>query len=215
MPIGRCRWSNCTICFGEYLVMKIEALLQATLIQAFIFIQVFCLVIFTIASDCIVTGFSSLDIYRHADQDWYILLNPTFLEIFEGIVLLICFYVLRYSFLIRNYPKEFLIKQEILFSLICSVILNLITENTFNNPGFSSSTTNCLLGLMTLPYFLNLLRAALFTSYLASIGKQATFYFPYPFMWIFRDFSKFVFEPYCIRVFEGYLCSREPQSSLD
>lgn len=65
-----------------------------------------------------------------------------------------------------------------------------------------------------MPYTVNLLRALLFTSYMAAIGRQATFYFPYPFMWIFRDFSKFVFEPFCIRVFEGYLYSREPQSRL-
>lgn len=105
-----------------------------------------------------------------------------------------------------------MIKQEILFSLICSLVFNIITENTFNNPGFASSTTGCFLGLMTMVYSLNILRALLFTTYIASIGREATFYFPYPFMWIFRDFSKFVFEPYCIRVFEGYLCSREPQS---
>lgn len=63
--------------------------------QAFVFMQVFLLVLFTTISDYIVTGFSSLDIYQHADQDWYIFLNPTFLEIIEGCTLLLCFYSLR------------------------------------------------------------------------------------------------------------------------
>ena len=90
----------------------------------------------------------------------------------------------------------------------------MVSENTFNNLGFSSTKTNCLLGLMTVPYALNLIRATLFVGFLALIARQTTFYFPYPFMWIFRDFGKFIFEPYWIRVFEGYLANREPQSKL-
>lgn len=96
---------------------------------------------------------------------------------------------------------------------MCSFCLNVVSENTFNNPGFADAKSNCLLGLMTMPYALNLARAALFIGFLALVARQATFYFPYPFMWIFRDFSKFIFEPYCIRVFEGYLANKEPQSS--
>ena len=59
--------------------------------------QVVLLIFFTIMSDIIVTGFSSLDIYRHADQDWYILLNPTFVEMMETTLLLVCYYILRYA----------------------------------------------------------------------------------------------------------------------
>ena len=29
--------------------------------------------------------------------------------------------------------------------------------------------------------------------------------FPLPFTWIFRDFSKFIFEPLCLSVFRNYL----------
>lgn len=58
-------------------------------------LQVVFLIVFTIMSDIIVTGFSSLDIYRHSDQDWYILFNPTFLEIIETVTLLVCYYILR------------------------------------------------------------------------------------------------------------------------
>ena len=66
-----------------------------------------------------------------------------------------------------------------------------------------------------MPYALNLLRAGLFVGYLSAIARTATFYFPYPFMWIFRDFGKFIFEPYCLRVFEGYLANREPTSKRE
>lgn len=106
-----------------------------------------------------------------------------------------------------------MIKQELLFSIVSSFLLNVVSENTFNNPGFSNTKTNCFVGLMTMPFALNLIRATLFIVFLALIARQSTFYFPYPFMWIFRDFGKFIFEPYCIRVFEGYLANREPQSN--
>jgi hypothetical protein len=33
--------------------------------------------------------------------------------------------------------------------------------------------------------------------------------FPLPFTWIFRDLSKFIFEPVCLRVFRKYLVEKE------
>lgn len=182
--------------------------------KAFLLMQGVLLIFFIAVADYLATGFSSLDIYRANNQNWYFIFNLTLIEIVENCVLLLCFYVLRYFPLIRNYPREFLIKQEILFSLVCSVLINIVSENTFNNVGFFKSKKGCFLDLVTWPYALNLLRAILFIGYLSLITRQATFYFPYPFMWIFRDFSKFIFEPYCIRVFEGYLANREPQSRL-
>lgn len=75
--------------------MRIGVLQYALLTKFFVLIQVVLLIVFTIMSDIIVTGFSSLDIYRHSDQEWYILLNPTFLEILETTILLACYYALR------------------------------------------------------------------------------------------------------------------------
>jgi hypothetical protein len=108
-----------------------------------------------------------------------------------------------------------LIRQELLFSVGVTFVLSFISESTFSTTGFGNEKTSCLLGLMTMPYAVNLLRASLFIGYMAMVAKQATFYFPYPFMWIFRDFGKFIFEPYCIRVFECYLANREPQSKRE
>jgi len=36
--------------------------------------------------------------------------------------------------------------------------------------------------------------------------------FPLPFTWIFRDLSKFIFEPYCVHVFRKYLKEKEKAS---
>lgn len=63
--------------------------------QAFASIQVLLLIVFTAASDNIVTGFSSLDIYKPSKKDWYLFFNPTFVEMVEGLALLLCFYCLR------------------------------------------------------------------------------------------------------------------------
>lgn len=93
-------------------------------------------------------------------------------------------------------------------------MLNFVSESTFSTTGLGNSKNNCLLGLLTMPYALNILRASLFIAYMAAVARQATFYFPYPFTWVLRDFGKFIFEPYCIRVFEGYLANREPLSRL-
>ena len=57
--------------------------------------QAAMLVFFTSISDILVTGFSSLDIYRASDETWYIIFNPTAVEIFENCILIICYYVLR------------------------------------------------------------------------------------------------------------------------
>lgn len=63
--------------------------------KAFLMVQAVLLVFFTSISDILVTGFSSLDIYRSTDEDWYIIFNPTMIEIFENGMLIVCFYVLR------------------------------------------------------------------------------------------------------------------------
>lgn len=58
-------------------------------------IQAIFLVFFTTISDVLVTGFSSLDIYRSSDEIWYIIFNPTVVEILENCILIGCYYVLR------------------------------------------------------------------------------------------------------------------------
>ena len=39
-------------------------------------------------------------------------------------------------------------------------------------------------------------------------------FFPLPFTWILKDFSKFIFEPLCVEVFKEYLEKKEPESIL-
>jgi hypothetical protein len=61
-------------------------------------------------------------------------------------------------------------------------------------------------------FVMNMFRMLCFALYMRYISQHCFFYFPLPFAWIFRDFSKFIFEPYCIRIFEAFLQEREPES---
>ena len=72
--------------------------------------------------------------------------------------------------------------------------------------------SKCFIGIYAAPFAFNLIRMLLFNGYMSALSKHCSFYFPYPFAWIFKDLSKFVFEPYCIRVFEQYLSAKEPVS---
>lgn len=76
----------------------------------------------------------------------------------------------------------------------------------------ATEPTYCLFKQFTLPFSINMMRLVCYTIYMQYISRRCFFYFPLPFAWIFRDFNKFIFEPYCIRVFESYLYEREPAS---
>lgn len=153
------------------------------------------------------TGYPALDRYKEGGSSWYAIINLTTLEMLELLVLLGCFYT------VRNYPKEFMVKQELLFTLVVNFILSQLAQNTYANPGFSSSLSQCYFGAFTGIFTLSMLRLVLFVGYLTYISRNCFFYFPLPFAWIFKDLSKFVFEPYCIRIFEAYLNVKEPNSS--
>lgn len=159
---------------------------------------------FFLMSNTYYTGFASLDSYSQNDRAGYFILNLTFLEIFENSLLLGSFYVLR------NYPSEFVVKQEFLYSFLCNFFFSILTEGTFNNRGFGGHTVKCFLGTYSAPYAVNLMRAASVILFLHFVSRKCFFYFPLPFAWIFKDLSKFIFEPYCIRIFEAYLQKMEP-----
>lgn len=179
------------------------------LTQLFIGIQ---LVMFTplfILSKKYTTGYASLDSYLSGSTIGYTISNPTFLHIAEVSLLF------GSLFLLRKYPNEFMIKQELLFSLVVSLVCSFGAELTYNNRGFGGSIQSCFLWTFTTQYLLILLRGVAFAAFMFYLSKRCLFYFPLPFAWIFKDFSKFIFEPYCIRIFEAYLVQKEPNSRLD
>jgi|JI10StandDraft_1071094.scaffolds.fasta_scaffold135296_6 hypothetical protein len=153
------------------------------------------------------TGVRSMDAYVSTHQLSYSILNWTYFSLLENSLLFGCLYVLK------SYPDEFKIKEEVCFSFAVNFTLNFISEFAVNNKGFGRSTTQCVLGSLCANYVLNLLRMVAFVGYLTYITRTSFFYFPLPFAWIFKDLNKFIFEPYCIRIFEAYLHSQEPKSN--
>jgi hypothetical protein len=65
--------------------------------KAFLLFQALSLVALVLMSDVIVTGFSSLDIYKEGDATWYVVFNPTFFAVVECSLLMACYYALRFA----------------------------------------------------------------------------------------------------------------------
>lgn len=81
------------------------------------------------------------------------------------------------------------------------------------NAGHSAETqTSCTFGLMTSKGLTDLLRALIFVVSLAWYTRKTYALFPLPFTWIFRDLSKFIFDPTCVSLFRKYLQEKEPKS---
>ena len=72
----------------------------------------------------------------------------------------------------------------------------------------------CVFGLFNLLSFCEIIRNSGFVLILFHVTKNSTETFPLPFLWVFKDLSKFIFEPVCLRVFMDYLEKKEPQSRL-
>lgn len=71
----------------------------------------------------------------------------------------------------------------------------------------------CLFGIVTLSGLGDLLRAVAYLSSLIYCTRKCYGLFPLPFTWIFRDLSKFIFEPLCVKVFREYLNEKEQNKS--
>jgi hypothetical protein len=52
-------------------------------------------------------------------------------------------------------------------------------------------------------------RAFTFVFFLFWFTRKCTDEFPLPFTWIFKDLSKFIFEPMCVQIFRRYLEEKE------
>jgi len=147
----------------------------------------------------------------YAAFDWYSpdsvvameIYNVTFFHILESLLLLLCFVINR------HYPREFNIKSEILLAALLSIVFsNGIEFSSFNN-----QSDSCVFGLLHFNTVGDLFRSLGFVAVLYYLTKKSNQYFPLPFTWIFKDLSKFIFEPTCIKVYQQYLSEKEPAGS--
>lgn len=116
--------------------------------------------------------------------------------------------IFRKLIFFRNYPKEFAISREISLSFLINYLLNwyyalLVTSNHV------TTEKHCLLGLFTPKGLGDMCRAFTFVFFLFWFTRKSTDDFPLPFTWIFKDLSKFIFEPMCVQIFRKYLEEKE------
>lgn len=97
--------------------------------------------------------------------------------------------------------------------------MNWYNELLVNQDIFSNFTKDpndkvlCVLGIFTLNGMGDILRALAYLGSLIYCTRKCYGLFPLPFTWIFRDLSKFIFEPLCVKVFRKYLNEKEEGKS--
>ena len=64
---------------------------------------------------------------------------------------------------------------------------------------------------MRIDGIVDLLRCLSFVAIIYFVTVNSFAFFPLPFVWVFEDFSKFIFEPQCVAVFIDYIKLKEPQ----
>lgn len=100
-----------------------------------------------------------------------------------------------------------------MISFILNYLLNwyyaifVISDSLINN------TTYCVFGIFSAKAVGDICRSLSFIATLYFVTINSSQMFPLPFTWIFRDLSKFIFEPMCVKVFRDYLKAKEKSKS--
>ena len=86
---------------------------------------------------------------------------------------------------------------------------------TTSSPLMATNKFNelCIFGVFSAIGLGDILRAIAFMSSLIYCTRKCYGLFPLPFTWIFKDLSKFIFEPLCVKVFRQYLNEKEKGKS--
>lgn len=158
-----------------------------------------------VLSGIYITDNFSYDWYVPGHSDYYKIINFTYMRVLENFVLLAC------SWLHRNYPPELNISLEINYVMWSNWAISTYFEILNRLP---RGRTACIGGMFNLVSFGEMVRSCTFIGFMFSLTYNATTDFPLPFVWVFSDLSKFIFEPMCLKVFMNYLAKRDPESRL-
>lgn len=163
-----------------------------------------CFVVFFTAEIPLMTGYSSLDWYS-SDPPILVraLVTATTLHVFEICIMFFSFYIHRV------FPKEFSLTRELVLNLMAGWVTNTLV-NVFNAFRSQRKIPRCEFDTIHGDFAIDLLRATLLIVIIYITTISSFTYFPLPYTWVFEDFSKFLFEPQCVRVFLNYLKVKEP-----
>lgn len=114
------------------------------------------------------------------------------------------------SYIHRNFPKEFSLSSELALNLVAGWFINTMIDysNAYKD---TNEILECFFGVFRRSFVIDVLRCVFFIVIIYVTTISAFSYFPLPYTWVFEDFSKFIFEPQCVRVFLHYLKVKEPE----
>lgn len=156
------------------------------------------------------TGYPSLDWY--VPQPIKVVSANIFDQFFTGATLhLVEVLIMLFSLYIhRNFPREFSLSTEIGLNLFVGWILDTVIEV---KPKLLSEPLQevCFCYMIRFDAFLDILRCFAFIVIIYVITMKSFTTFPLPYTWVFKDFTKFLFEPKCVAVFMKYIQKKEPE----
>lgn len=167
-----------------------------------------CFIAFLVFGVPFSTGYPSLDWYSNEGTLWQRwLLSTSSLHIVESCIMLFSYYIHR------NFPKEFSLSKELTYNLAAGLTINHVIDfsNAFRN---ADNIPRCFLNLLYGDACIDIMRCILFLLIIYGTTLSSFNYFPLPFTWVFEDFSKFIFEPKCVRVFIRYLIEKEQEKKI-
>ena len=159
-----------------------------------------------------VTDIFALDWYDPAATEAYKFMNFTYIRIVENTILLTCCYLHRYALLIRNYPKDFNISQEINMLCLSNWVLCCYFEILSRH---QPARSYCFLGIYNLLGFGEVFRSCSIILSLYILTLRSHDHATKTYIWLFNDLSKFILEPTCYLTFLRYLTKKEPRSKID
>ena len=167
-----------------------------------------CFLIFWLCNVPILTGYPSLDWYGSENSlfvRWFV--STSSLHAAEILIMIFSYYIHR------NFPKEFSLSKELLLNLVTGWVINHIIDfsNAFRS---NSNISRCVFQVLHGDAGIDILRCLMFLIIIYATTISSFTYFPLPFTWVFEDFSKFIFEPKCVRVFIKYLNTKEPNKKV-
>lgn len=157
-----------------------------------------------------VSLYSMYDSYTHKAGDSPSIYSPTYFHMGELLIIYICY------MLARHYPEEFNLKLELFCSLVLNFVFNIQVEISalIYAQKEHHHLDVCIFSIWHYNVVGDAFRLIGFISLLYYLTRKSNDYFPLPFTWIFKDLSKFIFEPTCINVFRQYLLAKEPDGRI-
>lgn len=111
----------------------------------------------------------------------------------------------------RHFPDEFSLSWEIFVNLVVGWLIDTFINVTNLRLSESKRQTDFCFFVVKLDAATDMFRCLTFVVIIYAITMRSFCYFPLPFTWVFKDFTKFLFEPTCVQIFMRYISEKHPE----